>query len=152
MQECLACKLNNDPSLVPGGRIVETISWIVEHCIGPFGVGSLILKTKQHKVRFSECTQAEVREFAKLLKSIHLAMEEVLAPERIYVSLWGEVTPHIHLVIQPVSKQMKRKYHSHGPELQAKMVESGVKPDPEKAAQVAGKLKRWFTRNFELEQ
>jgi diadenosine tetraphosphate (Ap4A) HIT family hydrolase len=147
MDTCLACRLNNNPNLVPGGRIVETKHWIVEHCIGPFGVGAVILKTKQHKARFSECTQSEVKEFASLLKLIHDAMEDVLNPEHIYVSKWGEVTPHVHFLIQPITQETKKKYQAHGPLLQAKMVQSGEIPDPKQAAQVAKKLKQWFIHN-----
>jgi hypothetical protein len=36
---CLACD-----AVAPGGRILETGGWIVEHCIGPLGVGTLIVK------------------------------------------------------------------------------------------------------------
>lgn len=150
MHECLACKLIKNPQLVPGGRIAETKHWIVEHCVGPFGIGTLILKTKQHKVRFSECTQAEVREFAKLLKSVHLAMEEVFKPEHIYVSLWGEDTPHVHFLVQPITQETKKKLKAHGPLLQAEMVETGEKPDPQQAAKAAERLKRWFSASKKI--
>ena len=147
MDTCLACRLNNNPDLVPGGRITQTRHWIVEHCVGSFGVGAVVIKTKKHIEKFSECSALQTREFVKLLKSVHLAMEEVLQPEHIYVSKWGEVTPHVHFLIQPITQETKKKYQAHGPLLQAKMVQSGEIPDPKQAAQVAKKLKQWFIHN-----
>ena len=144
MKGCLACRLNELPESVPGGRIAQGKYWLVEHCIGPFGVGAVVIKTNKHIEKLSDCSQVEVREFAGLLKSVHLAMEEVLQPEHIYVSRWGEDTPHLHFLIQPITQETKKKYQAHGPRLQAEMVESGEKPDPKKATQVAKKLKQWF--------
>lgn len=137
MRKCLACKLNRNPYLVPGGRIAATKNWIVEHCLGPFGVGAVVIKTKRHVENFSECSDKEMEEFARLIKSTHLALEEVLKAEQIYVSKWGEETPHIHFLIQPVQQETKEQFKAHGPLLQAKMVQSGEEPNSRKVSQVA---------------
>jgi hypothetical protein len=41
MERCLACDLMDGAAELPGGRIHSTEFWVVENCIGPFGVGSL---------------------------------------------------------------------------------------------------------------
>lgn len=150
MRKCLACRLNGNPSPVPGGRIAETKHWIVEHCVGPFGIGAVVIKTKAHIESFSECSDREIEEFARLLKITHRALEEVFETRKIYLSKWGEETPHLHVILQPISKQIKGKYKSHGPALQAKMVETGEKPDPQQAAKAAERLKRWFSASRKI--
>jgi hypothetical protein len=47
---------------LPGGVIYEGHSWIVEHCVGPFGVGTLLVKSKRHVTRVS---QLKVERFAE---------------------------------------------------------------------------------------
>ncbi len=40
---CLACDLATGASPLPGGTIHRTQNWTVEHCVGPLGVGSLVV-------------------------------------------------------------------------------------------------------------
>jgi hypothetical protein len=44
MDGCLACDLAEGRLPLPGGRIHETTHWLVEHCVGPLAVGTLIVK------------------------------------------------------------------------------------------------------------
>lgn len=65
---CLACDLTAGRRPCPGGRIDETPGWVVEHCVGPLGVGTLIVKPKRHVIRVAdpaavERAAAEVRRF-----------------------------------------------------------------------------------------
>ena len=46
--ECLACRLTAGDEPLPGGRIHATEHWLVEHCIGPLGTGTLIVKPFRH--------------------------------------------------------------------------------------------------------
>jgi len=41
---CVACDLTSGRKPLPGGVIVETGLWRVEHSVGPLGVGTLIIK------------------------------------------------------------------------------------------------------------
>lgn len=147
MDSCLACRLNKNPSLVPGGRITETENWIVEHCIKNFGIGALVIKTKQHKIQFSQCSNEEIEEFGNLLKKTHQAIEAICKPEQIYIAKWGEGINHLHVLIQPVDKKTKQEFKAKGPTLQAKMVEKGEKPDWNKARKVTTKIKKWIEEN-----
>ena len=145
MRKCLACKLNRNPSLVPGGRITESKYWIVEPCLGPYGEGTLVIKTRKHKEQFSECTRAELLEFAQLLKRTHQALEITLRPENIYISKWGEETKHLHILVQPIFRTTKQRFKAKGPALQSEMVKRGKISNPEKIRKIAKKLKTWFT-------
>lgn len=41
MGTCTACDLAAGTLPLPGGRIHETTHWLVEHCVGPLGLGTL---------------------------------------------------------------------------------------------------------------
>jgi diadenosine tetraphosphate (Ap4A) HIT family hydrolase len=45
---CLACDLARGRRPLPGGLIAETGGWRVEHCVGPLGVGTLLVKPARH--------------------------------------------------------------------------------------------------------
>jgi hypothetical protein len=46
--QCLACALAAGRLPLPGGRIFRTEFWLVEHCVGPLGLGTLIVKPERH--------------------------------------------------------------------------------------------------------
>jgi hypothetical protein len=66
VEGCLACDLAAGRQ---GGRIHETAYWIVEHCVGPLGVGTLLVATRSNSslsahVEFSranDCRSADQR-------------------------------------------------------------------------------------------
>jgi hypothetical protein len=43
MEDCLACALADGRRHLPGGTIYQSKYWQVEHCIGPLGMGTLIV-------------------------------------------------------------------------------------------------------------
>ena len=48
MSDCLACELIAGERELPGGRVFATDHWVVEHCVGPLGVGTLLVKPFRH--------------------------------------------------------------------------------------------------------
>lgn len=48
MIDCVACELSNGRRALPGGLIHRSTLWLVEHCIGPLGLGTLIVKPERH--------------------------------------------------------------------------------------------------------
>ncbi len=54
-----ACDLAAGRIDLPGGRIHATPGWVVEHCLGPLGVGTLIVKPVRHVVSAAELTDVE---------------------------------------------------------------------------------------------
>ena len=65
MAPCIACDLTAGAEDLPGGRIHETTGWVVEHCIGPLGVGTLIVKPKRHVVHVADLTQSEATKWVR---------------------------------------------------------------------------------------
>jgi diadenosine tetraphosphate (Ap4A) HIT family hydrolase len=128
---CLACEV-----VAPGGRIVDGERWIVEHCVGPLGVGTLIVKPRRHVLHVGELDAEEAAELGPLLQRVTAAVGELTSAEHVYVCLWSHGPVHIHFVVQPVSGDMPR-----GPHLQAAMFDRAETPDPEAAAAFADRVR-----------
>ena len=52
--DCYACRLIEGAAPLPGGRIHVTEHWVVEHCTGPLGVGTMIVKPFRHCLHVGE--------------------------------------------------------------------------------------------------
>ncbi len=59
VEGCLACDLNSGRQELPGGRIHTTAYWAVEHCVGPLGVGALIVNPLRHTLNVADKTAEE---------------------------------------------------------------------------------------------
>ncbi len=122
--ECKACALAAGDADLPGGRIFETESWIVEHCVGPLGLGALIVKPKRHVTAVGALTSAESLELGPLLQQASAVAAELVPAEQVYNCLWshaGGVPVHIHYVIQPITAEQMTEYGARGPVLQSAM-------------------------------
>jgi len=144
MEECLACNLTNGKLNLPGGRIYATPHWVVEHCIGPLVIGTLIVKPFRHCIHFWELTEEEVRELGPLLLRVTATIKAILKPDQIYICLWshaGWKPGHLHFVIQPSWNHLKRKHQHPGPFLQVDMFETNVLPSNKKIEAFCKKAK-----------
>jgi diadenosine tetraphosphate (Ap4A) HIT family hydrolase len=131
VEGCLACDLLAGRRRVPGGTIAETPRWALQHCVGPLGVGTLIVKPKRHVLHVADLDPDETAELGPLLQRAAAAVAEVFAPEQVYVCLWshaGGVPGHIHWVVQPVEAAADPA--RRGPHLQAAMFDRDEYPDP----------------------
>ncbi len=147
---CLACDLISGASPLPGGSIARTDHWAVEHCIGPLGVGSLVVKPLRHVVHFADLEIGEVAEIGPLLHQTAQAVTELAESEQVYVCLWSHADRrpgHIHFVVQPVSAEDMGRFDAHGPALQLAMFESSDLPAEEDVEQFARRARSWFSHN-----
>jgi diadenosine tetraphosphate (Ap4A) HIT family hydrolase len=132
---CLACD-----TVGPGGVIAETTGWVVDHCIGPLGVGTLIVKPRRHVLHVADLDVAEAVELGPLLRRVAAVVTELASPEQVYVCLWSHADGepgHIHFVVQPVVRALMTETGSHGPRLQVAMFDRGERPDEAAAAAFA---------------
>jgi diadenosine tetraphosphate (Ap4A) HIT family hydrolase len=126
VEGCLACDLFAGRVELPGGRIHETDHWLVEHCIGPLGVGTLVVKPKRHVVHVWELEGGEADELGSLLHETASVVAGLTRPDQVYVCLWshsGGEPVHIHFVVQPVTKE-QRDRHGGGARLQVAMFDA----------------------------
>ncbi|NJO43029.1 MAG: diadenosine tetraphosphate hydrolase [Cyanobacteria bacterium RU_5_0] len=142
---CLACQTIAGTKAVPGGVILENDSWIADHCLGAFGMGAIVLKTKAHRENLWELTPEESSSLGFALKTLSGAMVEALGAERVYVSLWVDQPPyHVHFVLQPRYPGNSEAWGLKGWKLQLVRLFRG-KPDSTKAAEASKKIRDYLS-------
>lgn len=143
--ECLACDLMTGRAPLPGGTVLRTEFWVVEHCVGPLGLGTLVVKPARHLLHLADLTPQESTELGPLLRKVSAAVTEVMSPEQVYVCLWshaGGVPGHIHFVVQPVGSEDMARFHAFGPTLQVAMGEAGCFPQPAEVERLCERLRQ----------
>jgi diadenosine tetraphosphate (Ap4A) HIT family hydrolase len=137
----MACRLSSDELELPGGRISRTRFWLVEHCIGPLGLGTLIVKPERHVTSVADLSEEEAAELGPLLRRASRVARQLVEADQVYNCLWshaGGERVHIHYVVQPVTEDQMSHFGVHGPNLQVAMFSSGERP-------VAGEVERIAT-------
>jgi len=142
---CLACDLAAGRARLPGGRLYETATWIVEHCVGPLGLGTLVVKPKRHVLHLAELTAEEAADIGPLLHRSSRAATSFADPDQVYVALWSHAggTPvHIHFVVQPVTHAQMAASGLSGPRLQVAMFDRDEAPDADDVESAAPRLRQ----------
>ncbi len=149
MVGCATCASITSES-APGGCIHDTTHWFVDHCIGPLGVGTLIVKPRRHVVHVADLNEEESRELGIVLQQAATVVTFLEAPEQVYVTLWSHadaVPGHIHFVVQPVTKaRMEEHDGRYGPHLQMEMFERRKYPDVAAAEAFASRARFTWSR------
>lgn len=149
---CLACEVNEGRLRAPGGVILDTERWVVDHTVGSLGVGTLIVKPRRHLVYLGALDESEAAELGPLLQRTAAAVREAANPSQVYVSLWsheGRKPGHIHFVVQPVTDEVMAEFDLHGPRLQAALFEKAQPPDFDAAAAFAQRVRDLLNFGFE---
>src|SRR4051794_11991310 len=136
MTDCEACDLAQGRRPLPGGLIHRTTYWRVEHCTGPLGLGSLIVKPLRHVTAVADLTDDEATELGPLLRAASGVAAEVVEADQVYNCLC--------YVIQPVSRQQMSEYDCYGPALQMAMFSAGALPSPDEVERVAEAARQRF--------
>jgi diadenosine tetraphosphate (Ap4A) HIT family hydrolase len=128
MSDCIACDLTCGRRDLPGGLIHQTEHWRVEHCVGPLGVGTLVVKPSRHVVRMADLTSDESCEIGPLLHRTSSVVGSLTQTSQVYVCLWSHGPAHIHFVVQPETEALVEAFGAWGPALQAAMFEHDDAP------------------------
>ena len=145
---CLACDLTNGNRPLPGGSIWESKGWIVEHCVGPLPLGTLIVKPRRHVLRFSELTASEAGAFGPVVHLANRCVRDLVECDQIYNCQWSHSANgpvHIHFVVQPVMNSDRERFGGGGPGIQAAMFAKLETPDPGEVSAFANEARSWFT-------
>ena len=127
MNGCLACDLLEGRRTVPGGRVLDDEHWVAEHCVGSFGVGAFVAKTRAHRDSLWTMSDAEAAALGPFLRRLSRAIVEGLGAERVYVTMWVDAPPnHLHLVLWPRYPGDER-----GSELELRRAAAGIPSDEE---------------------
>ena len=125
----------------------DTGRWIVEHTVGPLGVGTLIVKPRRHVVHVWELDEEEARELGPLLRRVTAILAELTEPDQVYVGLWshhGGRPVHIHFVVQPVTPALMDEIGDFGPHLQVAMFERAEYPPRDEVEPFAERVRARF--------
>jgi diadenosine tetraphosphate (Ap4A) HIT family hydrolase len=147
---CTACDLMSGALPLPGGTIYRTDDWAVEHCVGPPGVGSLIVKPIRHVVHLAELTADEAAKLGSLLRAASSPVTELTDTEQVYACLWshaGGQAGHIHFVVQPVGHDLVQRFGAHGAKLQVAMFEANEAPPRPEVEAFAARAAAWLAPN-----
>ncbi len=147
MEDCIACALTEGRLPLPGGRIHTARHWLVEHCVGPLGLGALIVKPARHVTSVAALTDDEAAELGPLLRRASAVAEQLVTAEQVYNCLWshaGGVPGHIHYVVQPVTAAQMAEFGTHGPGLQMAMFAGQALPDAAEVDRVAEQARAAF--------
>jgi diadenosine tetraphosphate (Ap4A) HIT family hydrolase len=145
--ECIACELSRGDRELPGGLIHRTRHWLVEHCVGPLGIGTLIVKPERHVTAVADLTMDEAVELGPLLHRASAVAGQLVNADQVYNCLWshaGGEPVHIHYVVQPVTTTQMTAFGVHGPKLQVEMFSAGVVPDAKDIEVIAARAKLLF--------
>ena len=149
MNACLACDLLAGRAARPGGLIARVGGWAVEHCVGPLGVGTLVVKPVRHVLGVDELTDGEACELGPLLRETSRVVRELTGALQVYNCLWShgpDAEPvHIHYVVQPVTAAQARAGDGLGPVLQLAMFDRAESPDPAEVEAFAARARERFT-------
>lgn len=145
--DCIACALALGTRDLPGGTILSESGWLLEHCVGPLGVGTLILKPARHVTGVAELTDDEAAALGPLLRAASRCVRDLTGATQVYNCLWshaGFEASHIHYVVQPVTEAHREAYALPGPALQVAMFGQGVSPAPQQVADFCDRARAWF--------
>jgi ATP adenylyltransferase len=104
VEGCVACDLIAGRKELVGGCYYQTDLWVVEHCIGPFPLGTLILKPRRHCLHIWDLNDAEAAELGPMMRRVSGAIPQLVEADQVYCFLWSHmdgVPGHIHYVLQP---------------------------------------------------
>ena len=141
VEGCLACDVVAGRVEVPGGTIAETEHWHADHCLGPFGDGAVVVKTKEHVENLWRLPEGAAAELGPFLERISGAIVDGLGAERAYLTMWVDRPPlHVHLVVYPRWPADEKR----GPDLDQERWAAGA-PSATEATEAAERL-RLFLR------
>lgn len=141
---CMACRFIHGDEPLPGGTLLRTAKWVVQHSKGPLGMGTLAVMPVRHVLHVSELTGSESAELGPLLQRTSAAVTAVMNPEQVYVCLWSHadaVPGHLHFVVQPACRSDMTRHNAYGPVLQLAMFEADRIPSEAAVEEVCTRLR-----------
>ena len=146
---CIACDLTHGRSDLPGGRIFTTNYWVVEHCVGPFPIGTLILKPIRHILHVAELTPGEATELGPLLHLVSSCIQALTSSNQVFNCLKSHgrgIPSHIHYVMQPAWADDHVKYGGSGPALQVGQARALTSPEAKLVKEFSQRSIDWFAQ------
>lgn len=141
---CTACAFIGGDRPLPGGTLFRTPLWVVQHSVGPLGLGTLAVMPIRHVVHVADLTSRESAELGPLLQRTSAAVTAVLKPDQVYVCLWSHadaVPGHLHFLVQPARREDMARFDAYGPVLQLAMAEANRPPGAAAVEDICARLR-----------
>ena len=107
VDDCMICQQVDGRWPVPGGFLIEDAHWVVYHVPTPaLLVGWLVISLRRHCVDFARLTDSEARTYGLVALRAGRAVQEVFAPERIYLCQISEIARHVHASLVPRGRDL----------------------------------------------
>jgi diadenosine tetraphosphate (Ap4A) HIT family hydrolase len=143
---CLTCDTLTGKVSPPGGLVADSGLWLADHCLGPFGVGAFVAKTRFHQPSLWELSDEESAAMGPFLSALSGAIVDALDAERVYLSMWVDAPPHhVHLVLEPRYRGRAEAGGAKASLLQEWRRRQGP-PDPTASAAAAEKVREALAR------
>ena len=146
VEGCIACDLMAGRVDRPGGLVHQTPGFAVEHCVGPLGVGTLLVKPRRHCLSVGALTPEEAQQLGPVLRGASACVQELMGADQVYVCLWSHAdwTPgHIHFVVQPAWDRDRDKRPGPGPLTQVSMFANGELPERAAVEAFCDRAREW---------
>jgi histidine triad (HIT) family protein len=118
--DCFICRKHRDRgSLVPGGPVAEDELVLVSHTVAPdvLGrdgttayLGHLFVEPLRHAPGLADLTDDEARAVGLWCTRASRALREVAGAEHVYMAVWGDEVPHLHVHLLPRLPGTPREY------------------------------------------
>jgi diadenosine tetraphosphate (Ap4A) HIT family hydrolase len=109
--DCFICRKHRDRgSLVPGGPVAEDELVLVSHTVAPdlLGrdgttayLGHLFVEPLRHAPGLADLTDDEARAVGLWCRRASRVLREVAGAEHVYMAVWGDEVPHLHVHLLP---------------------------------------------------
>ena len=100
--ECQFCQIQQGLVSVPGGQVYEDELVSAHHYSQgeeSIYMGYLVVQTRRHVPTFAELTDAEAQAVGLLITRLGRALKACVGAERTYIVFYGEVVPHLHVLL-----------------------------------------------------
>jgi len=118
--DCFICRKHRDRgSLVPGGPVAEDELVLVSHTVTPdvMGrdgttayLGHLFVEPLRHAPGLADLTDDEARAVGLWCTRASRALYKVAGAEHVYMTVWGDEVPHLHVHLLPRLPGTPREY------------------------------------------
>ena len=152
--DCYACRLTIGEEAVAGGTILATRHWVVQHCTGPLGTGTLIVKPLRHCVHLWDLTAPEAAQLGPVIRVVSAVIRDLTDADQVYACLWSHadwVPGHIHFVLQPSWNHLRSRFPFPGPSIQVAMFLAGEPLDVAAVEAFSGRARELLRQRWTAE-
>ena len=111
---CFICRKHRGEIVIPGGAVYEDELVYAGHVLlsddRPTYLGHLMAETKRHAPDLADLTDEEAKALGLLVARLSRALKGSEDAEHVYVFVFGDAVPHVHIHVVPRYPGAPREY------------------------------------------